>query len=164
MMTTNGFLTPFANARVFERSRARPDVGADRGARRQAARLPWPLPVNSVLVVMDSPAQAMAALSALAEREGQVPGVWMASGEDGARRLREARSQLGVLARLWCLIDGEDELGAQVEAWCSRGATVLLVPGFHEPMADATAFFMRHGARFVRRTGRWTSAWAVRGD
>jgi hypothetical protein len=136
-----------------------------RVTRRETARWPWPLPVNSLLGVFDDPAQALAAMRALVESsEGQSPAVWMASGEDGARRLREARARLGVLARLRGLLDGEDELAAQLEEWCSRGATVLLVPASRERTADATAIVTRHGARFVRRTGRWVSAWAVRGD
>jgi hypothetical protein len=163
-MQTHHISRPQTIGDVLNTGVRRRSTGAVQVARRETTRWPWPLPVNSLLGVFDDPAQARATLRALSESNGQPLSVWMVSGEDGARRLREPRSQLGLLARLRCLLDGEDELAAQLEAWCARGATVLLVPASDQRPADATAVFTRHGARFVRRTGRWVSAWAVRCD
>jgi hypothetical protein len=66
-----------------------------------------------------------------------------------------------MLSRLRSALDGEDELAAHLEAWCARGGTVLLASPSRGWTGDAIEALTRHGARLVRRTGRWMFAWTA---
>jgi hypothetical protein len=121
----------------------------------------WPLPSNSVLAVFEDRATALAAISGLIRAGVEFEEIWTISGVGGAMRLRETYARSGLLARLRSTIADEAEILASLEAWCERGATVLLLRAPHTPLQRIADRCVRYDARRVRATGRWVSRQVV---
>lgn len=102
-------------------------TGTAAALRREVGRWRWPLPAGSVLPVVDDSVSVPDVMGALADAGISGGDVWIASGEAGAGRLREAYARRGALSRRASLLDDEHEVIARLEAWCARGARVMLV-------------------------------------
>jgi hypothetical protein len=140
-----------------------PRVKSRAAARREAVQWPWPLPVNSVLAVFDHPAAAFGVLESLRGAGIAPEDKWIMTGEDGASALRESFARRGALARLRSVLDNEDETVAQLMERTTRGGAAVLVRSPAARTGAVVGIVCKHGARLLRRTGRWLSVWGAHG-
>jgi hypothetical protein len=113
----------------------------------------WPLPINSVVAVLDQ--SSASALLRNLSMESYSVGVDSVSGAAGADTIHAAFERQGMLDRLVTHLNGEDEIAGLLEAEASAGATVLLlrVEPEHIPALLNTLHRFRPG--FVETNGRW---------
>ena len=127
-------------------------------ARARAVAWPWPLPAESVVAVLDDGAgfaTTMGKLETIGVHSGDV---WTASGQSGARWLRDSFAQRGLFSRLASMLNEEDELVARLEAMSADGATVMLVRAPRGRSNQVIEAFEQSGASVMRRMGRWVYA------
>ncbi|MGD9889677.1 MAG: hypothetical protein AB7R89_22995 [Dehalococcoidia bacterium] len=130
----------------------------------QTTRWPWPLPIGSVLAVFDDPGAAFDILEPLRRAGVTADGVWIVTGTAGAAALREAFAGRGALERLRSVLGSENEILAQLAERCARGGAVVLVRSPVKRTDALAGIVSEHGARLVRRMGRWISEWMVPGE
>jgi hypothetical protein len=131
------------------------------GAGRATVRWPWPLPMDSVLACFDDAAALPEALVSLHAAGVAADDIWTVSGQTGAGTLRAAFSQHGTFGRLRSLLGDEGEIAGHVIERCERGGSAVLVRQSNHQPRDIIEIAAVHGARLVRRTGRWISEWMV---
>jgi hypothetical protein len=161
-MTLNNLTFDTMAARAHESwSNTRAGGGID--SARASVRWPWPLPMDSVLAVFDDAADLPEALRSLHAAGVAADDIWTVAGEAGAITLQAAFTRRGTLGRLRSLLGDEDEIVAHLIGRCERGGAAVLVRSSNHQPGDAVEIATKHGARLVRRTGRWLSEWAVPG-
>ena len=127
------------------------------------ARWPWPLPVDSVLAVFDDAAALPAVVASLRRNGVPAENLWTVAGAKGAAALHDAFTRRGTLSRLRSQFDSEDEIVAHLIERTTRGGAAILVRRSNQDRSAIADLALQHGARLIRRTGRWLSAWEARG-
>jgi hypothetical protein len=161
-MTLNSFTFNAMTVQTPE-SWSGPRVAGEVDTAQASARWPWPLPIDSVLAIFDDAADLPVALTSLHAAGIAADDIWSVSGKTGADTLQTAFSQRGTLGRLRSLLGSEDEIVAHLIERCERGGAALLVRTPNHQPIDIVEVATQHGARLVRRTGRWLSEWTVPG-
>jgi hypothetical protein len=161
-MALNSITLPPTTAAVLDML-SDPRVFDGIGAGRSTARWPWPLPVDSVLAVFDDAAAVPETLGSLQAAGVAAGDIWTVSGESGAGTLRTAFSQRGAIGRLRSLLGGEGEIVAHLIERCERGGAAVLVRQANNQPSIIIEIATRHGARLLRRTGRWLTEWRAPG-
>lgn len=113
----------------------------------------WPLPINSVVAVLDQ-ASAPDLLRDLAMESYEVD-IESVSGPAGATAIHNAFERQGIIERLVSHLNGEDEVAGLLEAEASGGAAVLLLKVDPEHIPALLSTLHRYRPGFVETNGRW---------
>lgn len=114
----------------------------------------WPLPMNSIVAVLDQSIAARDFVRSLAAEPFDVS-IEAVSGSEGAGAIHAAFERQGILDRLVSHLNGEDEVSALLESEAQRGATILLITVDPEHFPTVLSALHRYRPDFVETNGRW---------